>query len=52
MRVLRRVVLTVDDDEELVHEVKTQIRDMMADSHRFAGMCRYFVKRKWALPLD
>ena len=52
LRVLSRVVITVDDDDEIVDEVKAQIRGMMTADHRFAGMCRFFVKKKWKLNID
>lgn len=42
-------VATEIDDPVLVQEVRRQIRRMMADDHRFAGMCRYFVRKLWQL---
>ena len=52
LKTLRRVVVTVDDDQELLDEVRTSLREMMDGQHRFAGMALYFIKSKWKLKLD
>lgn len=37
------------EEAPVVKKVESELRDMMADDHRFAGMIRYFVKREWDL---
>lgn len=49
---LLRAFRKVFENEELADLGETQLREMIADDHRFAGMCRYFVKRKWKLEFD
>ncbi|UCG12453.1 MAG: hypothetical protein JSU72_18515 [Deltaproteobacteria bacterium] len=49
LEMLRQVLVRLDDDDKSVDEVKTALRAMLADNHRFAGMSRYFIKKKWKL---
>ena len=49
LNVFRQQVVAVHDDDDLVENVKAELRAMLADNHRFAGMSRYFIKKKWKL---
>ena len=39
------------EDAPVVKRVESELRDMMADKHRFAGMLRYFANQEWELDL-
>lgn len=39
------------DDDPLLAEIERELEAMMADDAAFAGMCRFFVRRVWGLPL-
>lgn len=51
LAILRKAYAAVELDEALRGEIEAELRRMMAAEERFAGMCRYFVRRVWALPL-
>ncbi len=49
---LRKTFAAEELNAELRTAISAEIRQMMAAEERFAGMCRYFVRQVWALPLE
>ncbi|MCX4246101.1 HNH endonuclease family protein [Paraliomyxa miuraensis] len=46
-----RVRAKLPGNDPLRAEIERKIESMMADDASYAGMCRYFVRRVWKLPL-
>lgn len=51
LRFLKDSWLRLPADEPLRAEAELMIQSMLADDAAFAGMCRYFVRTRWQLPL-
>jgi hypothetical protein len=49
--IFRKVFAFPDIDETLRGEIRDMLQRMMQDDAPFAGMCRYFVRQVWQLPL-
>ena len=49
--VFRKVFVSPDVDDALRNDIRDMLRLMMRDDAPFAGMCRYFVRQVWQLPL-